>query len=248
MRETYQPFTLQNRDSPRDLFILCDHARNTVPAFVGDLGISAADLERHIAFDPGTEGVAQRLGDQMDATVICSNFSRLVIDPNRGEDDPTLIMQLYDGTIIPGNRGLSDAQIEDRLNQCYRPYHTALADLIAARRDPVLISIHSFTPQLRGRAIRPWHVGILSASDRRLSDAVLRELAQAPDICTGDNEPYNGALKNDTMDRHALRAGLHHTLIELRNDLIADPAGQQAWADRLAPMLERAISSVTTGG
>ena len=243
----YHPFRTIGEDRGANILVICDHAANTVPATIadGDLGLPEADMNRHIAYDIGGAGVSLHLGFLLDAPVCLSNFSRLVIDPNRGEDDPTLLMQLYDGSMIPANRGADAAEVERRLELCYRPYHAELARLIAARHRPVIISVHTFTPQLRGRPPRPWQVGILSNTDRRLSDPILGRLRAQPDLCVGDNEPYSGALKGDTMDRHALGPGLLHTLIEVRNDLIETEAGQHAWADRLAPVLAGAISEVT---
>lgn len=247
---SYTPFHVIGPDRGSPIVILCDHATNTVPPMVanGDLGLTTADMSRHIAFDVGAAGVATQLGAALDAPVCLSDFSRLVIDPNRGEDDPTLIMQLYDGSVIPGNRALDDAERARRLSLFYRPYHDAVAGVLAQRENPVIVSIHSFTPQLRGRPARPWHVSILSADDRRLSDPLLANLRALPDLCVGDNEPYTGALTGDTLDRHALAHGRLHTLIEIRNDLIRDAGGQAAWADRLAPLLKDAISKASDQG
>jgi predicted N-formylglutamate amidohydrolase len=224
--------------------VTCDHATNRVPDWVagGDLGLPAADMARHIAWDVGAAGLARELARRLDAPMIGSDFSRLVIDPNRGEDDPTLVMKLYDGSVIPANRGADGAEVTRRLDRLHRPYHTALADLLAARAQPVPLSIHSFTPQLNGRPPRPWQVGVLYAEDRRLSGPLLDRLRAERDLCIGDNEPYAGSLEGDAMDRHALRHGRPHVLIEVRNDLIADPAGQAAWADRLAPLLDAALA------
>jgi predicted N-formylglutamate amidohydrolase len=216
--------------------ICCDHACNAVPPWVsgGDLGLAAPDMTRHIAFDPGAAGVARALGRLLNSPVICAGFSRLVIDPNRGLNDPTLIMRLYDGTIIPANRHLTPQQVQMRLDRLYHPYHNALAAL-ADRADCVIISIHSFTPCLMGRAPRPWHVGVLyNARDARLSQALLARLRGQPGLCVGENEPYGGHLPGDTLDRHALARGRHHSLIELRNDLIASPRAQIIWARQLA--------------
>lgn len=227
--------------------ITCDHASNQVPDWVcgGDLGIAPADMARHIAYDLGAAGVARALGEILDAPVICTNFSRLVIDPNRGEDDPTLIMRLYDGTIIPANRHLTPDQMTERLDRLYRPYHAAYADLAARREDPIIVAIHSFTPALRGRDPRPWHIGILSSHlDARFSNALIARLRAAPDLCVGDNEPYHGHLPGDAIDRHALRWGRQNTLIEVRNDLIETPAQQQAWAARLAPILVQILAEL----
>jgi predicted N-formylglutamate amidohydrolase len=129
-------------------------------------------------------------------------------------------------------------EVERRLATLYRPYHDAIATLAARRQDTVIVAIHSFTPCLRGRDPRPWHVGVLySDDDDRLSRRLIGRLSQEPDLCIGDNEPYAGALPGDAIDRHALQKGRHNTLIELRNDLITDPAAQVAWAARLAQAL-----------
>lgn len=227
----------------RPWVITVDHASNHVPPCThgGDLGICAQDMARHIAYDVGARGLALALGEYLDAPVVASTFSRLVIDPNRGEDDPTLIMRLYDGTIIPANRCLEPAEITRRIESFYRPYHAAMEGLLAARPDPVILAIHSFTPQLRGRPPRPWHIGVLSGADRRLADPLLARLAREADLCVGDNEPYNGALAGDALDQHGINKGRPHVLIELRNDLIETPADQAHWAKRLAPILDATL-------
>ena len=240
-------YHIMGEDRPGRCLITADHASNRVPPDVagGDLGMAPEDLARHIAWDVGALGLAEALGVLMDCPVIASDFSRLVIDPNRGEDDPTLVMKLYDGTIIPGNRHVDVAEVERRLATLYRPYHDALARLAARRTDTVIVAVHSFTPCLRGRPPRPWHVGVLySEDDDRLSARLIARLQAVPDLCVGDNEPYAGALPGDAIDRHALRMGRHNTLIEVRNDLIADPAHQVAWAARLAPVLEEVLETL----
>ncbi|WP_224816889.1 N-formylglutamate amidohydrolase [Hasllibacter sp. MH4015] len=222
--------------------ITCDHASNRVPGDVadGDLGLPPADMARHIAYDVGAAGVARALADALDAPVALSRFSRLVIDPNRGEDDPTLLMQIYDGSIIPANRGASAAEIERRLNRFHRPYHAALRGLIEGRDDPILVAIHSFTRQFRGRAPRPWDVAVLYAGDTRLAYPLLARLNAEPDLCVGDNEPYSGHLPGDAMDRHGVQPGRLHVLIEVRNDLIETAEAQEAWGKRLATLLDAA--------
>ena len=236
---------------PGRWLVTCDHASNRVPPEVcgGDLGIAAQDMARHIAWDVGARGVAEALGAALDSPVVCSDFSRLVIDPNRGEDDPTLVMQLYDGTIIPGNARISAAEVERRLATLYRPYHAALARLAARRADTVIVAIHSFTPALRGRDVRPWQVGVLySHLDDRLSLPLIAALSREPDLWVGDNEPYAGHLPGDVIDLHALQKGRHNTLIEVRNDLISDLDGQRAWGLRLAPFLTRALEECDATG
>lgn len=241
------PYHIIGENRPGRWLVTCDHASNRVPADVcgGDLGICAADMARHIAWDVGARGLAEALGAALDSPVICSDFSRLVIDANRGEEDPTLVMRLYDGTIIPGNAHVTAQEVERRLATLHRPYHAALAALAARRDDTVILAIHSFTPCLRGRQPRPWQVGVLySHLDERLSVPLIRRLSAEPDLCVGDNEPYAGHLPGDAIDQHALQMGRQNTLIELRNDLISDAAGQQAWALRLAPILTEVLEAL----
>jgi predicted N-formylglutamate amidohydrolase len=238
---------IEGKTRPGRWLITCDHASNRVPNDIGggSLGIGPKDMARHIAYDVGAAGLARALGERLDSPVILSDFSRLVIDPNRGEDDPTLVMQLYDGTIIPANRHITAAAVEDRLDRLYRPYHDAYASLAARRDDTVIVAIHSFTPRLNGRPPRPWHVGILySHLDERLSKPLIARLMAEPDLCIGDNEPYSGHLPGDAIDRHALAKGRLNTLIELRNDLISTSDGQSYWADRLAPILTDVLETL----
>lgn len=245
--DVHEAYRIAGQDRPGRWLVTCDHASNRIPAWVagGSLGIAAEDMARHIAYDVGAAGLALALAEALDSPAILSDFSRLVIDPNRGEDDPTLVMRLYDGTIIPANRHIGAMEIEERLNRLYRPYHNAYAALAARRPDTVVLAIHSFTPCLKGRAPRPWHVGVLhSHLDSRLSHTLIARLQQEADLCIGDNEPYSGHLPGDAIDQHALSHGRHNTLIELRNDLIATPEDQQAWARRLAPILSEVLADL----
>lgn len=239
---TYTPYFIHGETRPARWLITCDHATNTVPPEVngGDLGLPRPEMERHIAYDVGAYGVADHLGVLLDAPVIASNFSRLVIDPNRGEDDPTLLMKLYDGTIIPANRHADAAERERRLNAYYRPYHEQLARM-SALPHAVILSVHSFTRQLRGHDPRPWHVGVLYAGDDRLARPLIELLQAEDDLVVGDNQPYSGHLPGDAIDKHAIAHGRPNALIEIRNDLIADQTQQRAWAERLAPILEQAL-------
>jgi len=239
---TYTPFFVHGETRPGRWLITCDHATNTVPPQVGNgsLGLAREDMERHIAYDVGAYSVAQHLGVLLDSPVIASNFSRLVIDPNRGEDDPTVLMKLYDGSIIPENRNADRAEKERRMDLAYRPYHSALAGM-AEKPGTVILSIHSYTRQLRGHEPRPWDVGVLYSGDDRLAQPLLELLNAADGMVIGDNEPYSGHLPGDAIDKHALAFGRPNALIELRNDLIADHEEQKAWAERLAPLLDRAL-------
>jgi predicted N-formylglutamate amidohydrolase len=237
------PWEEVNPGGGAGVLLLCDHATNVVPAEVGggSLGLSPAEMARHIAYDIGARGVTVELARLMDAPALMTRFSRLVIDPNRGEDDPTLVMKLYDGTIIPANRRVTEAEVERRLAAYHRPYHAAvdarIEAMLADGRPPALVAIHSYTPQLRGRPARPWHIGVLWHHDGRLARPLLARLRAEPGIVVGENQPYSGQLEGDSLSRHGTRRGLPHVLIELRHDVIADPEGQRLWAARLAPIL-----------
>lgn len=244
---TYSPCKIIGESRSSRFLITCDHASNVVPPDLGgSLGLPVSDMARHIAYDVGAAGVARRLGEALDAPVALSNFSRLVIDPNRGEDDPTLIMKLYDGSVVPGNRHVDAAERARRIAAYYRPYDDLLARMTARRDDIAIVAVHSFTPQLHGRPARPWDVGVLHPSwDARLSDPLIAALQDAPGIVVGRNEPYPGHLPGDALDRHALRQGRQNTLIEVRNDLIEDETGQRHWATCLAPLLKQALAAAT---
>jgi len=174
-----------------------------------------------------------------------SHFSRLVIDPNRGDDDPTLVMRLSDGAVVPANARIDGAGREDRIARFWRPYDAAITATIdgcfAAGRAPILFSLHSFTPVWRGTP-RPWHCGVLWNQDARLADFLLTRLGADPSLVVGDNEPYHGGLDGDTMNRHGLRRGLVHGLLEVRQDLIATPEGAELWARVIGDALEPLLS------
>ena len=227
------------------LLILVDHASNFIPPEYGDLGLAEPELHRHIAYDIGVAPLARRLAERFGAPALCTRFSRLLIDANRGEDDPTLIMRLSDGAIVPGNAKLDEAERERRLRRFHRPYHAAISAtldaMIAAGRPPAILAIHSYTAIWKG-ARRPWHAGILWDRDPRLAVPLLTALASEHGLRIGDNEPYTGALKNDTLYRHGTARGLAHALLEVRNDLIATPAGVLEWADRLEPLLTEVLA------
>ena len=230
------------------LIVICDHASNRVPPEYGDLGIPDHQLDRHIAYDIGCEPLAEHLSARLGSTAILTRFTRLLIDPNRGEDDPTLIMRLSDGAIIPGNAAVDAAERQHRLERYYRPYHDALGRLIDERladgQAPILFSLHSFTPEWKG-AVRPWHAGLLWDRDPRLARPLIERLSADGALFVGDNEPYTGALRHDTMYRHGTMRGLAHALLEIRNDLIADQRGILEWADRLVPILRELASDKT---
>ena len=240
---THSAYEIIGSDRPGRWLVSCDHASNRVPDWVngGTLGLQNADMERHIAYDVGAAGVTKYLAKALNSPAILSHFSRLVIDPNRGEDDPTLLMRLYDGTLIPANRHADVTEKQKRLDRLHRPYHVAYASLADNMISPVICAVHSFTPQLRGRPARPWEIGVLYANDARLAEPFITA-CRAQGWCVGDNEPYSGHLPGDAVDHHALQHGRPNVLIEVRNDLIADDAGQRLWAERLAPILQKVLA------
>jgi predicted N-formylglutamate amidohydrolase len=229
--------------------VICDHAANAFPPGYDALGLPREALDRHIAYDIGAAWLARRLAARLGAPAILSTFSRLLIDANRGADDPTLVMRISDGALVPGNARIEAGEIERRRRLYWRPYRAAIDTTIEAMlahgEPPTILSIHSFTPNWRGLA-RPWKIGVLWDRDPRLPGPLLRALAQENDLLAaeiGDNEPYDGALPGDTIDAVATARGLSNALIEVRQDLIADRAGAEDWADRLARIIAPLIAA-----
>ncbi|MGH6736035.1 MAG: N-formylglutamate amidohydrolase [Methyloceanibacter sp.] len=239
-----KPYRTIEGDTGLGLLVLCDHAENRIPDSYHGLGLRPEDLHRHIAYDLGAEGVAIRLAEALGAPAVISRFSRLLIDPNRGLDDPTLIMQISDGLLVPGNAGLDGAEVQARVERFYRPYHRAIdravAAGIAAGKPPVLLSVHSFTQAWKGVA-RPWAAAVLWDKDPRFPLPLLEALRTIPNVEVGDNAPYSGQLKGDTLYRHATLRGLAHALIEVRQDLILSEEGQAEWAAQLARVVREAL-------
>lgn len=227
------------------LLLLCDHAENALPADYGSLGLAATEFERHIAYDIGARGVTERMAAALGAPAVLTRVSRLLIDCNRGEDDPTLIMRLSDGAIVPGNRSLPPEERNERLRRFYYPYHHEISALLDGALGhgsvPILISIHSFTPVWRG-VPRPWHAAVLWDDDERIARPLIDLLRADPSLIVGDNEPYSGQLRGDCLWRHGTTRGLPHVLVEVRQDLIADARGQEEWASRLVEALTRILA------
>jgi predicted N-formylglutamate amidohydrolase len=241
------------------LIILCDHASNAFPPGYGTLGLAAAQLQRHIAYDIGAAAITRQLAALLGVPAVLTHYSRLLIDPNRGADDPTLIMRLSDGAVVPGNRNLTAAERDTRIERYYRPYHDTVAEVVqrcvATGIRPAILSIHSFTESWK-TVPRPWHAGILWDRDPRLALPLLEALFAEGDLIVGDNQPYHGGLEGDTMWTHGTCNGLAHCIIEVRQDLIRDEAGQTAWSHRLSrlmrslldrPDLQLAFRSATPG-
>jgi predicted N-formylglutamate amidohydrolase len=225
--------------------LLCDHASAALPAEYGDLGLAPDHFSRHIAYDIGAAELTRALSTQLNCPALMTSFSRLLIDPNRGGDDPTLVMRISDRALIPGNARIDADEIERRKRLYWKPYRNAIDAMTArmrgAGKPPALISIHSFTPVWRG-ARRPWEVAALWDCDDRLAAPFVAALRQQG-LTVGDNEPYDGALRGDTMFDHATLPGLAHLLIEVRQDLIATPDGVAQWARRLGPVLAHILDA-----
>lgn len=229
------------------LLLLCDHASNFLPPEYKSLGLPTSEFERHIAYDIGARDLTLGLNSRLGAGALLTCHSRLLIDPNRGADDPTLIMKLSDGAVVPGNVRITQAERQHRIARYHAPYHAAINSTLNAMLvrglAPVIASIHSFTPNWKGVA-RPWQIGLLWDRDARLVQPMLAMLRAIPGLTVGDNEPYHGALEGDTMSQHGTARGIAHVLMELRQDLIAAKSGVDDWVDRLAPVIEASMKGL----
>lgn len=226
-----------NPEGSSPFIILCDHASNHVPKAFGTLGLEPSDLQRHIAWDPGALPVATEMAKSLDAVLVESCVSRLMIDCNRPLDAPDLICETSETTLVPGNAGLSREQRDERIALSWTPFHAAIEKVVGQRLEaglPVaLVSIHSFNPVYKGKP-RPWHVGILHDEDLRIAEPLLAHLRRDSSLVVGDNEPYSPADRvYFTLERHGRSRGLACAMIEIRNDEICDGPGQAAWAGRL---------------
>jgi predicted N-formylglutamate amidohydrolase len=242
------PVELANEAGAAPILLTCDHASRRTPRCLGDLGLAAPDLVRHIAWDIGAADVTRHMADGLDAPAVLAGYSRLVVDCNRHLHDPSLMPAISDRTPIAANANLAPADRQARLDALYHPYHQAIASRLdrftAAGVVPVFLSIHSCTPEMNGR-FRPWHIGVCWADDRRLAGPIMEALARDPDIAVGDNQPYNLDLQEDySVPVHAIARGLPYLQVEIRQDLIATPAGARHWADLLLAALRPALANL----
>jgi predicted N-formylglutamate amidohydrolase len=239
-------FELVNPNGRSRAILTCDHASARIPRRLGDLGLAPADRSRHVAWDIGTAALARRLARMLDAPLVLSGYSRLVVDCNRPLEVPAAFCARSEDVDVPGNLALSEADKAARAAAFYWPYHDAVDELVASRMGhdlpPAMISLHSFTPVYLGRA-RPWHVGVHYRLDRRLAALALAALCADATLTVGDNEPYPVALDEDyTIPVHAELRGVPYVLLEIRQDLLATEAGIVEWADRLGALLARALA------
>lgn len=233
-------------DNPRGgapVLLVCDHASNALPESFAGLGLSPAQLADHVAWDIGAHALARRLSTLLDAPLVAAPASRLIIDPNRAFDAPDLIPETAEGAPVSGNLNLGPEARRARIEAFHAPYHDAIDALLKARLDiSAIVAIHSFTPIMFGEG-RPWSAGILHGPDTRIADVLIDALSRDPGLTIGRNQPYapeQGVFY--TLDRHGRDRAT--AMIEVRNDLIRDEAGQENWARRLAGALESALEAL----
>lgn len=242
-----EPFEIYNSAGRGEILFLCDHASNAIPAELAGLGLPASELDTHIAYDIGAADLTRCLAREFDCLAILGRWSRLVVDLNRGEDDPTAVAKLSDRRIIPGNASLDADGLRARIENYHAPYHrriaTAIDAALARGTVPVLVSIHSFTPMWRGKQ-RPWHFGVLWDRDGRLARPLLAELRKIKNVVAGDNEPYSGSLENDCLYRHGTMRGIPHVLIEVRQDLMTGEPDRVRWWPLVTHALRNALQAM----
>lgn len=234
------PVEVLNADSGIPLVLVCDHASARFPRSVGDLGVSAEVRRSHLAVDIGAAAVARHVAANLGVTAVLAGYSRLVVDCNRYPEDALAFLEFGDGVAIVGNRKLSAAHKQERIEHIFKPYHRAIeaqvARLARLGQGPAVVGIHSFTPVFEG-VPRPWDIGVLWDSDGAMADILMRKL-EASGLVVGDNQPYSGAARlNYTLKRHGAALGLPHACIEMRQDHLGDPAGIERMARALGPIV-----------
>lgn len=235
------PCSIYNASGKASLLLVADHASREMPEALQKLGLDAAALDLHIAWDIGSAKLARKLADLLDAPLVLGGYSRLLIDLNRQPDDATAIPPVSDGTIIPGNAVVDEQHRALRIRSFFEPYHAAISARLdqfqAAGLTPAFLSIHTCTPVFDGQQ-RPWHIGVMWDKDSRIAIPLLQQLNQVEGLCIGDNQPYSGRHPHDfTIDFHAEGRGIPHVGIEVRQDLVSDNAGAIKWAGILARAL-----------
>jgi len=240
------PVRVLRETATSDFFLTADHAGRAIPQRLGDLGVSATERQRHIAWDIGIAGVTEHLSALLDATAVLQTYSRLVIDCNRHPSWSSAIPEISEHTPIPGNHDLSAADRAARVDAIFTPYHSRIGSLLDARNGgrTIVVAMHSFTPSFKGQS-RAMQVGVLHDTDKTLAHILLDLLRREPNLTVGDNSPYALADDSDySLPTHGAKRGLRHVEIEIRQDLIATPEGQQAWAQRFARLLTQADAAL----
>ena len=230
------------------LFVFVDHASHAIPLAYDDLGLPEDILTTHIGWDIGASALGLALAKALEAKALFCQFSRLLIDPNRSLDKRDLIPSEADRIPIPGNTALSPAERHRRIETYHQPYHEQLAlaldQVCREHEDPLILSVHSFTPRLIGDAqLRPWHMGLLWREDETSARAFMAELAASTDYNVGDNQPYDARVFNYSVDRHVGPRGLRHITLEVRQDLVSNKQDVDRVAGKLGPALKALLST-----
>ncbi|WP_095090615.1 N-formylglutamate amidohydrolase [Mesorhizobium sophorae] len=233
------PCDIVNPDGSSPVLLVCEHAGQAIPAALGDLGITREALDDHIGWDIGAAAVVRLLALRLDAVAVLQSYSRLVIDCNRPPEAPDAIPSVSDGKTIPGNQEIALTDRFLRTAQIFEPFHAEIGRRLDSGRHTVAISVHSFTPRMNNVA-RPWDIGFLFRLDAEtpihLRESVLRRF---PGIVVGMNEPYQISDAGDWfVPRHGEARGIHHSLIEIRNDNIRTVEGQERWAGIVGAAIE----------
>ncbi|WP_439527663.1 N-formylglutamate amidohydrolase [Pannonibacter sp.] len=245
------PVSVENRNGKSDYVLVCDHASNFIPEAYGDLGLSAEARVAHIAWDPGALGTAQEMSRLLDAPLVYPLVSRLIIDCNRDHAAHDLIPAVSETTRVPGNESISDEDRKRRIDLVHVPFHATIDALVAERtqagRRSVIVSVHTYTPVYKG-VPRPWEIGIIADTDRRLGDAMIAALKAPGDLTVGDNEPYSPADGvYYTLTRHGESQGRACAMIEIRNTDVATAEAEQMWGQRLGKILADALPLLAEG-
>jgi len=238
------PFEMFNAEAKAPILIVCDHASRAIPAAMNNLGLDENALGRHIAYDIGAAALTRLLAERLDAPAVLAGYSRLLLDCNRQPGDPQSIVEASDGTVIPGNRDLTLAEREARAQCFHWPYHHAIDKAFARLRligpEPLLFSVHTFTPSLGGKD-RFWDLGVLWNRDPRIAVPLIDLLRQHEGLHVGDNEPYSGQEIAYTINLHAGAAGLANAAVEIRQNHCETREELMRWADILGDALERIL-------
>ena len=245
-RDDPAPFVVLHEHGTAPALVICDHASRAFPKGMQRLGLPELPSWQHIAWDIGAGELARGLSNALDAPAVLAGYSRLIVDCNRKPDDPEAFRRESDGWVIPGNAALTEFERRTRLGCFFDPYHETIAAMLAdfRRREtvPMVISVHTFTPQMAGQA-RPWHIGVLWDKDEPSARRLLEGLRAVEGLVVGDNEPYSGKHPSDyTIDHHAEQAGLPHVCIEVRQDTLESPAGVERWVRLLSRLLRELIA------
>lgn len=250
-KDDQAPFSIINEESFSPFLMVCDHAGYVIPSELNNLGLQEKDRYRHIAWDIGIKKVGTEIATLLDATFVAQTYSRLVIDCNRGMNNPTLITENSDDILIPGNQKLTTEEKQARIKEIYEPYHQIIEKIVDERikinMETIFVSLHSFTPVMHDGFQRPWHAGILHSQNDQFSMIFKKILEENYSFPIGDNQPYALTEKNDyTVPTHAYKKGLPYLELEIRQDLITMEDQQQEWAERLSLLLPMALKEYET--